>query len=110
MTACATAGCAEPSLTPALGLCRECAERPVKIKARDLCGACYMRWVRAGKPGGELPASATEPWERLQDAAFRLARAVELGWSARSIESAEEHLKRAAEGYRRFTKRRRTAC
>jgi len=32
--------------------CREC-RRPVRGKTRhDLCGACYQRWRRAGRPEG----------------------------------------------------------
>jgi hypothetical protein len=84
----------------------------VKLKAAQLCHACDM-WLRRHADAAEEAERRTkygraqDTWERLRLAALRLTRATDLGWSERAVLSAEEQLKRAAEGYRRSCRRER---
>ena len=109
MIVCATPACDEPSTTDAHGLCSRCSRRPIKVKGEKLCGACYMRALRYADALEEekrkRPDLRRHPWERLEQAAKRYTRAMDLGWTDRAIASAREQLSRAAEGYRRSRKK-----
>lgn len=75
-------------------------------------GKGHLCWMhqdrkRRGKDMDAPEHDPAMPWKRLAAAAERHTKAMREGWSDRAVRSAEEQLKRAAEGYRRQCKKAR---
>ena len=84
--------------------CRECGGRPRGGYLRqELCGACYDRWLRAGKPEG-VPVPWSGKRGRVEDyAELRLERHLSVAAAAlrlrvcqRTAERYEAELRRVA--------------